>query len=295
MRKHLSRVLSLAAVIAGFGAFVGWAAAETVTRGQTGADTACGAPGDMIAVQTGVSGGTSYAIPSGVWTVTSWRAAGGAPGEEALVIYRPTGTPNEYKVVGSTSAHALPSSLNTFDANIKVKGGDLVGFWAPPGTICATATGSPADTASIFFPSGVPDAGETVTLVPGYADGHRLNMQVTLKRGSGTGSSGSESAAPVSAPQPARMAICTAKPIQRADGTMGTFADVLASQYPTTDMTSPYYGAAPAKYAEGLGLTCDNLPGYTDAGYTVNGNGARAPAGQEATWPAPYEYFTKSV
>ncbi len=70
---------------------------------------------------------------------------------------------------------------------------------------------------------------------------------------------------------------------------------MLASQYPTTDTTSPYYGASPAKYAQGIGLTCDNLPGYTDAGYRVNGDGVRAPAGQEATWPAPYEYYAKNV
>jgi hypothetical protein len=287
--------VSFGAAAACLATFAGWAAAETVTRGQTGADTACGAPGDMIAVQTGVSGGTSYVIPSGEWTVTSWSASGGSPGEEALVVYRPTGTPNEYKVVGSTSPHALPSSLNTFDANIKVKGGDLVGFWAPPGTICGNYTGSSADTVSIFFPSGVPDAGETVTLQPGLADGHRLNMQLTLKRGSGSGSSGSPSEEPVPAPQPARIAICTAKPIPRADGTTGTFNDVLASQYPTSDPTSPYHGAVPANYAEGVGLTCDNLPSFTDAGYKVNGEGVRAPAGLEASWPAPYEYYAKAA
>ncbi len=288
MRRYLGRFVMVAVVVVGLGVFAGWAAAETVTRGQAGADTTCDTPDDFIAVQTGVSGGTAYTIPSGEWTVTSWSASGGPPGQEALVIYRPTGTPNEYKIVGSTSPEALPDSLNTFDASIKVKGGDLIGFWAEAGTTCALATGSSSDAPSLLFPSGVPNSGTTVMLVPGFVVGYRMNMRVTLKRGS-------QSAPSVPAPQPARMVICTVKPIQRADGTTGTFADVLASQYPTIDTTSPYYGAAPAKYAEGHGLTCDNLPGYTDAGYTVNGDGVRAPAGQETTWPAPYEYFTKSV
>ena len=297
MRRNLGRFVSVIAVVVGLGSFTGWAAADTITRGQTGADTACGAPGDMIGVQTAVSGGTLYTIPSGEWTITSWSAAGSSTGEEALVVYRPTGAPNEYKIVGSTSAHALPKSLNTFDANIKVKGGDLVGFWASPGTICAKATGSLADTASIFFPSGVPDAGQTVTLEPGFADGHRLNMQVTLERRSGSSGSKaptSQPSAPVFTPQPARTAICTPKPLSRTDGTTGTFNDVLAAQYPTSDPSSPYYGAVPANYAQGIGLTCDNLPGFTDAGYKVNGEGLRAPAGLEASWPAPYEYYTKA-
>jgi hypothetical protein len=143
----------------------------------------------------------------------------------------------------------------------------------------------------------VPEAGETVTLVPGLAVGYRLNMQVTLKSGSGSGrgsSSPPKPAAPVVAPQPARTAICTAKPVLRTDGTIGTFNDVLASQYPTSDPASPYYGAVPANYLQGIGLTCDILPGFTDAGYKVNGEGVRAPAGLEASWPAPYEYYTKA-
>jgi hypothetical protein len=293
VRRGLVGVLAGGLVGAAF--FAGMAGAETVTRGQTGADTACTTPADFVAVQTGVSGGTPYTVPSGEWTITSWSAAGGPPGQEALVVYRSTGTPNEYKVVGSTSAHALPNSQNTFSASIKVKGGDLIGFWAQAGTTCALATGSPSDAASVFFPSGIPSSGTTLTLVPGLAVGFRLNMQVTLEKGSGSGSSGSQPAAPVFVPQPPRIAICTAKPIQRADGTMGTFNDVLASQYPTSDPSSPYYGAAPANYAQGIGLTCDNLPGFTDAGYKVNGEGVRAPAGLEASWPAPYEYYSKTV
>jgi hypothetical protein len=130
MRTHLRRLVVVSTVSLGLAVFAGWAAAETITRGQAGADTTCDTPGDFIAVQTGVSGGTSYTVPAGEWTITSWTAAGGPPGAEALVVYRPTGTPDRYKIVGSTSAHALPGSENTFGASIKVKGGDLVGFWA---------------------------------------------------------------------------------------------------------------------------------------------------------------------
>jgi hypothetical protein len=126
---------------------------------------------------------------------------------------------------------------------------------------------------------------------------YRLNVSVRLISGGGgsSGRSGSAGSSPTVEPEPARIAICTAKPIQRTDGTVGTFADVLASEYPASDPASPYYAAVPANYVQGLGLTCDNLPGYTDAGYKVNGEGARAPAGLEASWPAPYEFYTKTL
>jgi hypothetical protein len=267
----------------------------------------CDVPADFIVVQTGVSSGTSYTVPSGEWTITSWSAARGTAdvgggqvltgGREALVVFRPTGNAHEYKIVGSTSAQSLDSPLNTFKTSIKVKGGDLLGLWVQPGSVCARFTNSLGDTIEAFFPSGIPAAGTTVMTLfpdPGTVPGLRLNVSVELSSGGESGGK-SGSAAPPFVPEPARIAICTAKPIQRTDGTVGTFADVLASEYPTTDPASPYYGAVPAKYAHGIGLTCDNLPGYTDAGYKVNGDGVRAPAGLEASWPAPYEYYMKTA
>jgi hypothetical protein len=241
-------------------------------------------------------------VPSGQWTITSWSAQGGpGAGREALVVFRPTGTPNQYLVVGATSPQTLANTQNTFSADIKVEGGDLIGFWAQAGTRCAHMTGSTADSIGICLPelgpcsaTTVPDRNDTLTVTPVPEGGFRLNMSVVLK--SRPSSSGNNPApSPVVEPEPARIAICTVQPIKRTDGTIGTFADVLASEYPATDPASPYYGSVPAKYAEGIGLTCDNLPGYTDAGYKVNGDGVRAPAGLEASWPAPYEYYTKNA
>jgi hypothetical protein len=306
MRSRSTRVVSLAVALGCLAVFASVALADTVTRGQAGADTVCTTGFDFAAVQTGVSGGPSYTVPSGQWTVTSWSAAratadamngenGMGPevtgGREALVVFRPTGTPHQFGIVGSTPSQALTDSLNTFKATINVKGGDLIGFWVQDGTVCARQqANSTTDTVEISL-SEVPAAGTSLTMMSlGGPPGYRLNMSVTLKE---SNKGPSVSASPVVVPEPARIAVCTAAPIQRSDGTLGTFADVLADQYPATDPASPYYGAAPAKYAEGIGLTCDNLPGYSDAGYKVNGDGVRAPAGQEATWPAPYEYFTK--
>ncbi len=298
MRSRSPRLLSLAAAAGCLAVFAGIAgAADTTTLGQTGADTSCTLDEDFIVAQTSVSGGPSYTVPEGNWTITSWSAAGGSGGQEALVVFRPTGTPDEYKIVGSTSPRTLTAPQITVKANIKVKSRDLIGFWAQDGTMCARATGSSADVPSLAPSPSPPGEGTTVTLfqLPPQDDGggYRLNISVTLKRQ--VKSSTASEPEPFVGPEPARIAICTAAPILRADGTIGTFADVQADQYPATDTGSPYYGAVPAKYAQGIGLTCDNLPGYTDTGYRVNGDGARAPAGQEATWPAPYEYFTKTA
>jgi hypothetical protein len=40
--------------------------------------------------------------------------------------------------------------------------------------------------------------------------------------------------------------------------------------------------------------SCDNLRGFTDSGYKVNGEGVRAPAGLKASWPA-MQYYTKTA
>jgi hypothetical protein len=79
---------------------------------------------------------------------------------------------------------------------------------------------------------------------------------------------------------------CTATPVNRADGTVGRYVDLVFDQ----QLNDPKYaGATPALYAQGYGSTCD-LPSadYKDAGYKVDLTGSRT--GQA---DAIYEYFTK--
>ena len=181
MRRRLG-VLALSAVLlAAVAAGVAWAA-ESVVLGQTGSDTTCDTPGDFVAAQTSTSGGVSYTVPEGRWRIIRWQAAGSpSGGKEALVVYRPTDTPDEYKIVASTRAKELSKPINKLgDLTINVKGGDLIGFWAEAGTTCALFTGNPNDAASIYFPSEIPTAGTTMTLLPGFAVGYRVNMKVTL-------------------------------------------------------------------------------------------------------------------
>ena len=181
MRPRLRLFVLSAALLAVVAAGLAWGA-ESVTLGQTGSDTTCDTPDDFVAAQTTTSGDVSYTVPEGRWRLISWKAAGSATGgKEALVVFRPTGNPDEYRVVASTRAKELSKPTNKLtDLTIKVKGGDLIGFWAEAGTTCALFTDNPNDAASIYFPSEIPAAGTTMTLVPGLAVGYRLNMKVTL-------------------------------------------------------------------------------------------------------------------
>ena len=181
MRRRL-RLLALSAALLSASAGGAWAIGKGLTLGQIGADTACGAPGDMVAAQTSTSGGVSYTVPTGKWRIVWWSAAGPSDGKMALVVFRPTGTTDEYQIVGSSTAHSLPAAKNKFSAEINVREGDLIGLWAKPGTLCGVFTGNASDTASIYFPTDIPEAGTTMTLIPGYAVGYQLNVKVALTK-----------------------------------------------------------------------------------------------------------------
>ena len=166
--------------------------------------------------------------------------------------------------------------------NIAVKGGDLIGIWCSNGTQGAIVTALGGDTFGSNSVASIPSSGSTVSFGTGLGTGLRLDISVTLTQRSTGGTEGPPAPPP---PEAARMGVCDR---------MGVFRNIFASQYKTTDTTSPYYGAVAARYYEGLGITCDILPGYTDAGYMVDGTGAKAPVGYESFWLAPYEYYTKN-
>lgn len=78
----------------------------------------------------------------------------------------------------------------------------------------------------------------------------------------------------------ARVAVCTSVPLPRADGTMGTFFDVLQKQAVDTSPDNPYSvlngNATYAYWATGHGLTCDNPSttyGQSFTGKLVDGDG----------------------
>src|SRR5207247_9560760 len=78
----------------------------------------------------------------------------------------------------------------------------------------------------------------------------------------GCGGGGSSGGASPDRSSPARIGVCAAQPMLRSDGTMGVLVNIMVSQLGQP----PYEHVTPAFY-EGLGISCDVLPGYTGAGY----------------------------
>ena len=158
----------------------GIAGADSWTvQGQTAADTVCMVGSNFVAVQLSISAGTPYVF-SAPGNVTYWSAAGGYGGQEALVVVRPTGTPLEYRVVGSTPAQTLTDPLSRFKVGkVKVKKGDLIAFWVEDETLCAHATNDTGDVVGLFLASsGPPAVGTVATVSP--IQSYRLNMSATV-------------------------------------------------------------------------------------------------------------------
>ena len=195
----------------------------------------------------------------------------------------------DFEVIFSGPPQTLVAGVaNTFPANVVVEPFDVIALWMGSGE-CGIFTGSADDLIAGGAIAAPPPAGAIVT-PPTVLAGFQINIAATLA-----------SIGPP--PPPPRVAVCTRVPVQRADGTVGYFADVLASQLNTTDESSPYFGAQPAIYVEGYGLVCQisdiatyggNPSQYRDSGRKVDGTGSVAPMGLETVWVAPYPYWIKS-
>jgi hypothetical protein len=174
-RWGLVSALALAMLLVGL---VSSASAASVTIGQTGTTINC--MGSEFLLQTGVSGGASYTVPAGTWTLSQWSTQANANGGSmSALVFRATATPGSYLVVAASAVQALtPSTLNTFTADLKVEGGDILGLWGSANTGCAVFTGNGADTYRGAFAPTPPSVGSVVT--PLALSGFQLNIEATL-------------------------------------------------------------------------------------------------------------------
>ena len=159
--------------------------ARAVTIGQLAAvptATFCGnANSDYL--QPTVTSGNSYVVPPFGATITSWSTQAGASAPGALVslkAYRQV-TGNTYRVVGQDGPRTIvPSSLNTFPANVAVQPGDVIGFNLVNGNV-ATHTcdfAAPGETYLFKFPGLA--VGQQTTYVP-VSLNSRLNVAAEVK------------------------------------------------------------------------------------------------------------------
>jgi hypothetical protein len=138
--------------------------------------------GGAVFIQTAVSGGATYTVPAGTWTLSQWSTqAGLLPGTSmSALVFRATATPGSYLVVAASAVQALtPNVLNTFTADLKVEGGDILGLWGSTGTACAFVTGDPADTFDSASAASPPSVGSVVATVGPFPD-LRGNIEATL-------------------------------------------------------------------------------------------------------------------
>ena len=148
-------------------------ASASITVGQTGQITSSPCSGIFDLLQPTVTSGTPYTVPQD-GTIDSWSTRGGS-GSAALKIFRSTGAANTYRAVAHEGPHTLSTGLNTFAANVPVKGGDLIGLamnnvpncaFDAPGEHYFYSMGSLADGASGTFTSS-----------PGF----RVNVSASLE------------------------------------------------------------------------------------------------------------------
>ena len=160
------------------------AGAATTTIGQLGgAPSACQANLDVV--QTSVTSGTSYTVPSGSWLVTSWSTRAGdgpaASGSLQLEIWRTTATPDQYLLVGISPVETTSASgTNTFSLSpaIAVQGGDMLGLRnLTEGFGCARVNGPGLTSPNVN--ATAPVAGDVRTLPP-FQLPVTLNVSATL-------------------------------------------------------------------------------------------------------------------
>ena len=80
---------------------------------------------------TTASGERSYKVPKGRWKITSWSAQGGGDddGEARLLVFRRTGTPGQYKLIGRSHLETVPADGSpNFATNIAARRGDRLGI-----------------------------------------------------------------------------------------------------------------------------------------------------------------------
>ena len=83
---------------------------------------------------------------------------------ESLKVLRPTGVPNQFKVVARTALEPVVSGVNSYDARVPIEAGDRIGVIGSPATLLCGG-GAPADTFGVFAGDAAVDS--TPTFTPG--------------------------------------------------------------------------------------------------------------------------------
>ena len=156
-----------------------------VTVGQvapTPPGNCSGAQADHVQVTTTI--GNPYVIPVN-GTITSWSTRQGAsdPGVAwKLKTFRPTGAPNEFRVTAADGPRPLvPNMLNTFNTDVPVSAGDLLGLNRAVGGSGCNAFND-GGTAQQLFPADLAVGSSGTFLSP---SARRLNIAAVVEPSNG--------------------------------------------------------------------------------------------------------------
>jgi hypothetical protein len=135
------------------------------------------------------AGSPSYRVPHGKWTITSWSTQGGGSevGSAQLLVFRPTDTPGQYKLIGESIVQKkIPANGHpNFQTDIDVRVGDLLGIRVDFGLVAGyTNPALPGDVTTNV--SCHPDIGDLVGVGTSCAladlPAHRVNAKAILTK-----------------------------------------------------------------------------------------------------------------
>jgi hypothetical protein len=140
-RIGLASLLTLTGLVLAAGASPATAA---VTLGQTADPNAyCGS--NTYLAQTAVGGSPGYAVPGGYGVITSWSFKGYSsnPGTGRLLVWRPTGTADQYTLTHKSPVESfIASTIATFPVQFPVEPNDVLGLaCSQPGLLLSTLPG----------------------------------------------------------------------------------------------------------------------------------------------------------
>ena len=135
----------------------------------------------------------SVTVPAGSWTVTSWSIRSGTTtdGFDRLEIWRPEAT--NFRLIAQSNEESIvhlagTGAIRTFNANIPVQAGDVLGIRTgfPPGDAAGFYV-TPAAADVTWRVAGDPPLGQTVgpsgdITTPGITPMQRVNVAATISQ-----------------------------------------------------------------------------------------------------------------
>ena len=173
------------------------ASADTATIGAAASPgTIFGGASNFAVIQAATDPASpSYVVPpvpagGGPWSVTSWGALGGTgDGSASLEIWRPTSTPDEFRLIAIGPEQPFPTGvLTTHSVNIPVLPGDHLGVLSGPDSDFSPSYGGNPSGDVAIWPVGptTPAVGQTIGAPSsdfsphGGSAGARANVQAAL-------------------------------------------------------------------------------------------------------------------